>query len=69
MSTRSIWIVVLVFVGVVGEEAFQHPSQTERDWLVFVLVFVFTFFYFSDRLDQIEKKIDDLKGTVKRDAK
>jgi hypothetical protein len=66
MSVRSIWTIALLFIGVVGVELFQHPSKAEESWMVFVLVFAGTFFYFSDRLEQIEKKIDGLKDT-KRD--
>lgn len=57
-------------VGVAAVELFEHPSKAEEQWMVFVLiVFCATFFYFSDRLVHIEKKVDDLKEMLKQSTK
>jgi hypothetical protein len=68
MSKRSIVTVVLLVVGVAGVELFQQPSKAEESWMVFVLIFATTFFYFSDRLERIEKKVDALKELTKQNT-
>jgi hypothetical protein len=68
MSKRSIVTVLLLVVGVAGVELFQHPSKAEENWMVFVLIFATTFFYFSDRLERIEKKVDALKELTKQNT-
>ena len=58
MKPRNAWLVIVIAVVLAIYGSIWHPTPLQTIGIGMVFLFLIGFFYFSDRIDRLEEKLD-----------